>query len=464
MSDASIIESLLEKHSLHELKDYLSETLGESEGVERLRRATKQLKTMGVRALALQLARMNQVKAAMACWLSLKDSGRDTVVDRFALASMGMQFRGLAIHPDHYRPVLEEFTELARVAPKLSSVWINIAGYWLNSLEPVSVWGGQAQRAATNALSTGANPVETRYLLGVIKESRGRCGEAADDYRRVLSMEPGHAAARVRLAWLAEQSLVVGRDMSFLDHNGPAIPSSESLQVSKAEGMTQAVKIFNTYGAVIVRDLIPAADLEVLLDKYRHAVVERQKAEGVGMWPVQDVDSKIRADLEKLLDSTDVASWLEKICSYRFPAWEIQPRHDWHIQWRGPDPHEPTRIHQDCPVYINNSEFITCWFTCSNCGNGDAPGLELYLDNVSHPLHFVEQFPDAPAAVSRDFLTEYLADRSWSPRMSPGDVLLFRPNLFHRTECDRSWDSYRMSYDLRFQCGPSAPGFSEIVE
>jgi hypothetical protein len=300
----------------------------------------------------------------------------------------------------------------------------------------------------------------------VIREARGQRKLAVADYLNVLNMMPDHPAARIRLAWPDNNDCIGAYERKRISHYDVSELEAGIIEVNKEDGPVRAGNILNNSGAVIIRGILPVDLLQSLLEKYREVVAARREVEETGMWPLPKVDADLRGEIEQLMSSTGMTEWMNRIFNSRYPNWHVIHRHDWHVQWRGPGPHphSPTPIHQDHPVFATGSEFITCWFSCTPCGDDVSPGLELYLEYFRHPIHFSDQFPEAPAAMDRGFVADYLRHRIRRPRFSPGDVLLFHPNIFHRTEHKQKWDGNRMSFDLRFQAGPSSPGFIDVVQ
>lgn len=89
---------------------------------------------------------------------------------------------------------------------------------------------------------------------------------------------------------------------------------------------------------------------------------------------------------------------------------------------------------------------VTCWVPLTPAG-ADAPGLEILATRLEELLA-----PDelTEAAVSRRFGDE----GSWTPRLSPGDVLLFGGDTLHRTHVTAAMTEDRTSVELRtFRAG-----------
>jgi ectoine hydroxylase-related dioxygenase (phytanoyl-CoA dioxygenase family) len=116
--------------------------------------------------------------------------------------------------------------------------------------------------------------------------------------------------------------------------------------------------------------------------------------------------------------------------------------------------HAPHGWHQDGALGFDflsheNSSFppdailpmVTCWIALSPCG-AEAPGLELVTQRLETLLAPMDL---ADARVRTRFTPELF----WQPVMEPGDALLFRGDILHRTYVTSAMTKDRTSIELR---------------
>ena len=87
-------------------------------------------------------------------------------------------------------------------------------------------------------------------------------------------------------------------------------------------------------------------------------------------------------------------------------------------------------------------EMATCWIALNHCGV-DAPGIEFVcskLDELLSPSELSDE------QVRQQFSSEHF----WRPALTPGDALLFRGDLLHRTYVAAHMTQPRTSIELRF--------------
>ena len=92
---------------------------------------------------------------------------------------------------------------------------------------------------------------------------------------------------------------------------------------------------------------------------------------------------------------------------------------------------------------------VTCWIPLTSCGV-DAPGLEFVTERTEELM---------PVTSLQDvFLrSQYPAEAFWKPAMQPGDSLLFRSGVLHRTYVISEMTRDRTSIELRFVLGDKIP-------
>ena len=129
---------------------------------------------------------------------------------------------------------------------------------------------------------------------------------------------------------------------------------------------------------------------------------------------------------------------------------------------RYPPLHAPHGWHQDGALKFDfqshpDSEFprnavlnmVTCWIPLNSCGL-DAPGLELITERLGALL--------SPRQLQTEFLqTRFTPKRFWQPSLGPGDALLFRGDILHRTHVMPEMTNDRTSIELRFFSAVSIP-------
>ena len=92
---------------------------------------------------------------------------------------------------------------------------------------------------------------------------------------------------------------------------------------------------------------------------------------------------------------------------------------------------------------------LTCWMPLTSCGL-DAPGLEF----VSPPLADLL----TPQSLADELVrSKYPPERFQAPVMEPGDLVLFRSGVLHRTSVDPAMKSDRTSIELRFVAAGRIP-------
>jgi hypothetical protein len=91
----------------------------------------------------------------------------------------------------------------------------------------------------------------------------------------------------------------------------------------------------------------------------------------------------------------------------------------------------------------------TCWIPLTVCGL-EAPGLELIQKRVEY------SFPPAEL-LDEKMRGRFSPEVFWRPVLHPGDALLFRGDLLHRTYVTPQMDHDRTSIELRFFPGDAIP-------
>ena len=92
---------------------------------------------------------------------------------------------------------------------------------------------------------------------------------------------------------------------------------------------------------------------------------------------------------------------------------------------------------------------LTSWLPLVPCGD-DAPGLEFVavpIDNLLPP----NALPD------QSLRATHASEKFWKPLMQPGDVVLFRSGVIHRTHVTPAMQSDRTNIELRFVAANRIP-------
>jgi hypothetical protein len=172
------------------------------------------------------------------------------------------------------------------------------------------------------------------------------------------------------------------------------------------------------------------------------------------------------SNISELLNSisTGIAGmWIKNILSCRLlcnldQSWERRQYAPSHY----PPLHAPHGWHQDGALKFGfqshpDGEFppnavlnmVTCWISLDSCGL-DAPGLELITERPGGLL--------SPRELQTESLQSRFTPRRFSqPNLGPGDALLFRGDILHRTHVAPEMTKDRTSIELRFFSAASIP-------
>lgn len=171
-------------------------------------------------------------------------------------------------------------------------------------------------------------------------------------------------------------------------------------------------------------------------------------------------------EIGELLDSVSIGiagRWTKNILGWRLlcnldQSWVRRQ----YAPLRYPPLHAPHGWHQDGALKFDfqshqNGDFprnaklnmVTCWIALDPCGL-DAPGLELITERLDGLL--------SPSALRTESLqTRFTPTRFWRPSFEPGDALLFRGDILHRTHVIPEMTKDRTSIELRFFSAVSIP-------
>ena len=92
---------------------------------------------------------------------------------------------------------------------------------------------------------------------------------------------------------------------------------------------------------------------------------------------------------------------------------------------------------------------VTCWISLDSCGL-DAPGLELISERLGGLL-------SPPELRTESLQSRFSAEEFWQPILEPGDALLFRGDIPHRTHVMPEMTKDRTSIEFRLFSAASIP-------
>jgi hypothetical protein len=213
-------------------------------------------------------------------------------------------------------------------------------------------------------------------------------------------------------------------------------------------------------GIVLLRSLLQ----EPLLGAYRDRIepaYRRDKPEGfvptASSFPLRAIFSG--PEFESLRDAilnSSATPWISNELNDRVIC---DPAHAWVRRQFAPAHypalHAPHGWHQDGALGFNFAAYpdgnyptnallsmVTCWFALDCCGV-EAPGLEIVGQRLAQLL--------APAELADERVRKrFPAECFWCPCLNPGDALLFRGDILHRTHVQDSMLRDRTSIELRF--------------
>jgi hypothetical protein len=167
-----------------------------------------------------------------------------------------------------------------------------------------------------------------------------------------------------------------------------------------------------------------------------------------------------------LLDSVSIGiagKWIKNILGWRLlynldQSWVRRQ----YAPSRYPPLHAPHGWHQDGGLKFDFQSYqdgdsprnavlnmVTCWIALDPCGL-DAPGLELITERLGGLL--------SPGDLQTELLRKrFTSARFWQPALDPGDALLFRGDILHRTHVIPEMTKDRTSIELRFFSAVSIP-------
>jgi hypothetical protein len=157
-----------------------------------------------------------------------------------------------------------------------------------------------------------------------------------------------------------------------------------------------------------------------------------------GIWIKNILGSQLLCNLEQ--------SWVRRqYAPSRYPP--LHAPHGWHQDGALKFDFQSHPIGEFPPNAVLN--MVTCWISLDSCGL-DAPGLELITERLGGLL--------SPCELQTESLqSRFTPCRFWQPSLGPGDALLFRGDILHRTHVMAEMTKDRTSIELRFFSAVSIP-------
>ena len=438
------------------LRQVLQEYLVRHDDLDEFASQLRSLDPLSIRIIGAEFEKMNRLDLSRQCSQQLISLNAASVEDKLVYASRLMHFRGLATRRGHYSDALAMFREVRSLSPDNISALVNIGLYWLDSMEPPSLWEEETIAVLARAVELDKGNMLAMYALALAYEACGRRREAVEVYWFILQKAPVHMAATIRLSWPDNWQLLSRRQRESVLRCKKNIVSLEDISTFNGVDPSAIQEVFGQYGMVVIKGLIAGNRLDNLRLRYADILRSRCNKDSVGMWPMSDINIFLVEAVRELVEETKLHEYLSATSEFSAGRWSLVEHNAWHIQYRTAGDRSPTPIHQDHPVLSNRSDFWTCWFPAVDCGNGCAPGIRLYTDFFQHPVHLCQQFSEAPACLPDGFIREYLSDRYIHPCLNAGDVVIFGPHIFHETEVLENSKGFRISCDIRYKMGSSA--------
>jgi hypothetical protein len=150
-----------------------------------------------------------------------------------------------------------------------------------------------------------------------------------------------------------------------------------------------------------------------------------------GAWMREELQGRFACDRDQ--------SWVRRQhAPGRYPRWHAP--HGWHQDGAlGFDFRSSTEEEPGAQAVL---PMVTCWVSLDRCGI-EAPGLELVICRINDLL--------TPKELTDERLRmRFAPEEFWRPVLEPGDALLFRGDLLHRTYVTPPMIKDRTSIELRF--------------
>jgi hypothetical protein len=356
--------------------------------------------------------------------------------------ALALRYRGTG------RPMRElnaAFDRLLKHEPESAEIWLTFALALLDAPATDIDHNDALDVAIDRCLALDRTNIRGWYACGMLAQHRGDIAAAQSAYRKVLALEPAHAAAAFRLHCIGDDAA--------------AIAANHIVDATMAEARAGKVLVTNATSAII-RGALPRADVAALSSKLR-PVLKAQYGRRPELSPRFDqAPQSLRRQLTRLVDRlfTEVHPHITR--SGRRGAKPRSGTADtkWHLQLHGSNQPAAAPLHTDNPVASRGDDWTTFWIPLTPCGPGVAPSLRAACVAFTEPLVPRDRNTGVMNEVDLDVLDRFLRDR-WQPiALDPGDVFVFGRYLPHATFSEPGMIADRISCDVRCTSGAAAFG------
>lgn len=199
---------------------------------------------------------------------------------------------------------------------------------------------------------------------------------------------------------------------------------------SKAFLFDQAASLLHKHQALLLRELLPPALLSEWLPRFEKAFQQADEAMFTGQMSLDIYQNLYVYGHVHPATITDYHEWHQAVLSQALfrqllytllgDTFALMVKNAYPRRQGGTHRNHAIDWHQDA-AFLGPLPAINTWIPLTPAG-GDYPGLELILGNDQH----------------------------WTPRLNPGDVLIFHPLTHHRTALPQNQHTTRISSELRW--------------
>ena len=409
-----------------------------------------------LRTLGRTLLKIERLIPASNAFMALVRSPYRSRVDIFSLGHTLMAYRGLWPHMDRLPPTIGVMAMQTKLDPNDYEAWMNLVQIWLDI--PTKLFDPRAVRPAVDAaLRLRPDSTDAHYAHAMLHQQSGNQSLAAAGYEMVLTLDPGHLAARFRLWHLMDTD----SRGSALDLGPPDPPSPDAFAVSADDGAAARDR-FEDFGGVLMRGAVSTGAFDEIVRELEPWMRTFTDAKPSGAVDFSQAPRSIRDRVLGVLESPEISERVfQSLGAWRGAGWLPHSHGVWWLQWHEPDIPRPTDLHQDFPVSADRSDWFTLWMPFVECGPGIAPALQVAACDLRHPLHYREFQGEYINTVPIKDVARYFEPVLIRPRFEPGDLLVFGKTTLHGTFTEPGMPRTRLSFDSRFNRGPSPIGFQD---